>query len=98
MSESRPKRLPEKISIAVGILSLALTIYFSQNEQFQIIFVSATFVSFAAYFILQNTLQIADLQQVLDQTNEQMNRMKESLNVYERLLRLEKEVFKNGKK
>lgn len=98
MSESREQRLSEKISIAVGILSLGLTIYFSRNELFQIIFVSATFGSFAAYFILKNSLEIEDLQEALSKSNDKVNKMEESLNIYERLLKLEKEVFKNAKK
>lgn len=98
MNEWGEGRLPEKVSIVVGIVSLALTIYFSKNEPLQIIFVSATFVSFAAYFILQNTLQIKDLQESLAKTTEQMKKMEESLNIYERLLKLEREVFKNVKK
>lgn len=98
MNEGGEGRLPEKVSIVVGIVSLALTIYFSKNEPLQILFVSATFVSFAAYFILQNTLQIKDLQESLAKTTEQMKKMEESLNIYERLLKLEREVFKNVKK
>ena len=98
MKETPERRLPEKISLAVGIISLGLTIYFSRNELFQVIFVSATFVSFAAYFILQNTLQIKSVQEAVEQALERIKKMEESLNVYERLLKLEKEVFKNAKK
>lgn len=98
MSEPREQRLPEKASILIGIISLGLTIYFSKNELFQVIFVSIAFVGFATYFILKNSLQIKDMQKALSQNNDKMKKMEESLNIYERLLKLEKEVFKNAKK
>ena len=98
MSESREQQLPEKLSILIGIISLGLTIYFSKNELFQVIFVSIAFVGFATYFILKNSLQIEELQKALNQSNDKVNKMEESLNIYERLLKLEKEVFKNAKK
>ncbi len=97
MSESRSK-LTERISLIFGFISLALTIYFSKNELFQIIFVAATVIFFIAYFILQNSLQIKELQEAVDTIDDRMKKMEESLNIYERLLKLEKEVFKNVKK
>ena len=97
MSELKPKLL-ESISLSFGFISLALTIYFSKNELFQIIFVAAAVIFFIAYFILQNSLQVKDLQETVGNMDERMKKMEESLNVYERLLKLEKEVFKNAKK
>ena len=98
MSKVRESGLPEKVSIVMGIISLCFTIYFSKNELFHVIFVSITFVCFAAYFILKNSLQIADIQEELSQSNAKVSKMEESLNIYERLFKLEKEVFKNAKK
>ena len=95
MSESK---LLERISLTFGFISLALTIYFSKNELFQIIFVAAAVIFFIAYFILQNSLQVKDLQETVGNMDERMKKMEESLNVYERLLKLEKEVFKNAKR
>ena len=97
MSELKPKLL-ERISLSFGFISLALTIYFSKNELFQIIFVAAAVIFFIAYFILQNSLQVKDLQETVGNIDERMKKMEESLNIYERLLKLEKEVFKNAKR
>lgn len=97
MNESRSK-LVERISLFFAFISLALTIYFSKNELFQIIFVAATVIFFMAYFILQNYLQVQDLQETVEGLDGRMKKMEESLNIYERLLKLEKEVFKNAKK
>ena len=97
MSELKPKLL-ERISLSFGFISLALTIYFSKNELFQIIFVAAAVIFFIAYFILQNSLQVKDLQETVGNIDERMKKMEESLNIYERLLKLEKEVFQHAKK
>lgn len=98
MNDTREGGLPEKVSIVVGIISLALTIYFSKNELFQVVFVSTTLVSFAAYFIMQNSVQIKDLKELLHKNDQRTTKIEESLNIHERLLKLEREVFKNVKK
>ncbi len=95
MNESR---LLERISISIGFISLALTIYFSKNELFQITFVAAAVIFFVAYFILRNSLLVKELQVTVNDVDAKMKKMEESLNIYERLLKLEKEVFKNVRK
>ncbi|MBI2152002.1 hypothetical protein HYU21_04710 [Candidatus Woesearchaeota archaeon] len=98
MNDQRQQKLPETISLLLGIASLVLTIYFSTQLIFQIIFGVATIIFAIAYFILQNKLQIADLEDSTVEIEERMKKMEESLNVYERLLKLEKEVFTHVKK
>lgn len=95
MTESK---LLERISISIGFISLALTIYFSKDELFQMIFISAAVIFFVAYFILRNSLLVKNLQVTVNNIDAKMKKMEESLNIYERLLKLEKEVFKNAKK
>tara|TARA_Y100000034_G_C6694481_1_gene305960 strand:- start:40 stop:321 length:282 start_codon:yes stop_codon:yes gene_type:complete len=84
----------ERISLALALISLFLTIYFSKNEFFQIIFVSA-FVTFSlAYFIFRNSILIrANKEQVRD-FNQRLTKIENSLEIYNRLNKLEKEVFK----
>ncbi len=91
-------KLLERISISIGFISLALTIYFSKNELFQITFVAAAVIFFVAYFILRNSLLVKELQVTVNDVDAKMKKMEEALNIYERLLKLEKEVFKNARK
>lgn len=96
--ESPEGKLVEKISIAFGIISIALTIYFSGNELLQIVFVAAATISFSAFYILRNSLEIRSTGETVSGIDDRLRKMEESLNIYERLLKLEREVFKNAKK
>lgn len=81
MSGTRSKLL-ERISIGFGFISLALIIYFSKNELFLIIFVSAAVIFFSTYFILQNSLKVNDLQETVDNIDKKMKKMEENFNIY----------------
>lgn len=98
MTNQRQQKLPETISLLLGIISLLFTIYFSAQILFQIIFGVTTLIFAIAYFILQNKLQITNLQDTVSEMEERIRKMEESLSIYERLLKLEKEVFQHAKK
>jgi len=98
MTNFREQKLQEKISFFLGIVSLIFTIYFSAQPLFQVVFGITTLIFIVAYFILQNKSQIADIQESLTEMNSKIKKMEESLNIYERLTKLEKEVFKHDKR
>lgn len=87
--------LSEKISLWLALISIFLTIYFSKNEIFQLIFVSAFVIFSAAYFILRNSILIKENKEKVEEFEKRLTNLEKSLNIYERLNKLEKEVFKN---
>lgn len=86
--------LLEKMSIGLAIISLFLTIYFSKDKALQLIFIVFFILCLIFYFIYQNKLALQSSLTSVADFNIKLKNIEEKLDVYERLNKLEREVFK----
>ncbi len=94
MAEINHTQTVERLSLGLAVISLALTIYFSGDKSLQVIF-SVLFILFLIfYFIYKNTLATKQNTGLAHDFNMRLQSMEKKLDIYRRLDRLEKEVFK----
>lgn len=87
--------LLEKTSLGLAVISLFLTIYFSKDKIFQLIFIVLFGLFLIFYFIYKNALAVKKSAHLINQFNLRIENIEKKLDIYERLNKPEKEVFKN---
>ena len=86
------------VSILVGIISLGLAVYQSKNEILQVGYVVALVLSGIVFFVINNYGNIHTLQKENKKVKQEFNKLKEKLNIYDRLNKIESKIFNEGGK
>lgn len=94
MVEIKEDTLITIVSIIVGVISLGLTIYQTNNTALQIGFSVIIVLAGIIFYIYKNNNKLNKLEQENQKIVEEMNLLKNNLNIYDRLNKLEHSIFK----
>ncbi len=92
MSEEKRIRSVEVISALVGIFSIILTIYLTKNVALQIAFATTIAISIIILFLFNNYNTINSLIKENKLRAQEVSLLKENLEIYNRLNKLENKV------
>ncbi len=84
------------ISLSSGLISLALTIYLSQNTPLQISSAVTLVISAIIFFVYTNYSKTKYLEKQYSQLHRDLSQFKERIDIYDRLAKLENKRLKGG--